>query len=204
MNAADKKTNPTMQLTRRTVLALPLAAAALQGATLPRPAEPLKIPRPGGLGPVDPTAYKGKVVALLFLLTTCPHCKAFSKALETVSKELGPLGFQVLGAAINDNTGRLVTAFAQETGATFPIGYVKQEVSNDYLQIPSMQTMYMPQLVLIDRKGMIRYHHPGQDEKFYGNQEANLRAEVKLLLAEKGGAGVPAPKGAAKVAGKKS
>jgi thiol-disulfide isomerase/thioredoxin len=203
MKAADSKTNTKMNLTRRTVLALPFAAAALQGASLPRPAAPLTIARPGGVAPVDPTAYKGKVVALLFLLTTCPHCKAFSKALETVQKELGPQGFQVLGAAINDNTGRLVTGFVQETGATFPVGFVKQEVSNDYLQIPSMQTMYMPQLLLIDRKGMIRYHHPGQDEKFYGNQEANLRAEVKLLLAEKGGPAAAAPKGPAKP-GKKS
>ncbi len=187
MKASGKsKTN----LTRRTVLTLPLAAAALQGATLPRPAQEVKIPRPGGVPPIVLSEYKGKVVALLFLLTTCPHCKAFSKSLEKVSKELGPQGFQVIGAAINDPTGRLVSAFVAETGATFPVGYVKQEVSNEFLQHPSMVSMYMPQLALIDRKGMVRFQHGGEDSKYYNDQENNLRAEVKLLLAEKAG---PAP-----------
>lgn len=190
------KNKRTGKLTRRTVLALPLAAAALQGAVIPRPAPELKIPRPGGVPPIDVSAYKGKVVALLFLLTTCPHCKAFSKSLEKISKELGPQGFQVLGAAINDPTGRLVSGFVQETGATFPVGFVKQEVCNEYLQFTSMQTMYMPQLAIIDRKGTIRYQHPGED-KFYNDQENNLRTEVKLLLAEKAAA-APATKAAAK------
>lgn len=183
-------------LTRRTMLALPLAAAALQGATIPRPTPALKIPRPGGVPPIELSAYKGKVVAMFFLLTTCPHCKAFSKALTNVSKELGPMGFQVVGAAINDDTGRLVTGFAQETGATFPVGYVKQEIANQYLEFTTMMTMYMPQLALIDRKGMIRYQHGGDDEKFFNDGEVNLRKEVKLLLAE-GGAGA-APKAAPK------
>jgi thiol-disulfide isomerase/thioredoxin len=187
-NLRGKLTDP---LTRRTVLALPLAAAALQGATIPRPAPELKIPRPGGVPPIVLSEYKGKVVALLFLLTTCPHCKAFSKTLEKVSKELGPQGFQVVGAAINDPTGRLVSAFVQETGATFPVGYVKQEISNEFLQHPSMVSMYMPQLALIDRKGVVRFQHPGEDQ-FYNDQENNLRKEVKLLLAEKAGA-TPAP-----------
>ena len=196
-----KKTVMTpANLTRRTVLALPLAAAALQGANLPRPTPALKIPRPGGVPPIDPAAHKGKVVAMFFLLTTCPHCKAFSRALTNVSKELGPLGFDVVAAAINDDTGRLVTGFVQETGATFPVGFVKQEVCNEYLQHPSMVTMYMPQLALIDRKGMIRYQHGGDDEKFFNDGENNLRKEVKLLLAEKatGGAPAAAPKAAPK------
>jgi len=187
-------TSSKYNLTRRTVLALPLAAAALQGATIPRPAPDLKVPRPGGVPPIDLSAYKGKVVAMLFLLTTCPHCKAFSRTLEKVSKELGPQGFQVVGAAIDDPTGRLVSGFVQETGATFPVGFVQKEVPNAYLQHPSMVTMYMPQLALIDRKGVIRYQHGGEDEKFYNNQENNLRAEVKLLLAEKGGAAAPPTK----------
>ena len=182
-------------LTRRTVLALPVAAAMLetarlQAATIPRPMPALKIPRPGGQPPIELAAYKGKVVAMFFLLTTCPHCKAFSKALERVSKELGPQGLQIVGAAINDDTGRLVTGFAQETGATFPIGYVKQQMANEFLQIPTMAEMYMPQLAIIDRKGMVRFQHPGEDP-WYGDQENNFRKEAKMLLAEKAGSSGP-------------
>ena len=141
---------------------------------------------------------------MFFLLTTCPHCKAFSKTLEKVSKELGTQGFQVVGAAIDDPTGRLVSGFVAETGVTFPVGYVQKEVPHTFLQHPAMSTMYMPQLALIDRKGIIRYQHGGEDETFYNNQEVNLKTEVKLLLAEKSGAAAAAPKPAGKPAPTKS
>jgi thiol-disulfide isomerase/thioredoxin len=185
---------PQCELTRRGLLALPLAlsiAGSALAAGLPRPAAELKIPRPGGQPPIDLASYKGKVVAMMFLLTTCPHCKAFAGTLEKVSQELGT-GFQPIGAAIDDPTGRKVTDFGRETGAKFPIGFVKQELANQFLEFPSMKSMYMPQLALIDRAGMVRYHHPGEDP-FYNDQEANLRKEVKLLLAEKAaGGGAPA------------
>jgi hypothetical protein len=51
-------------------------------------------------------------------------------------------------------------------------------------------------MVFIDRKGVIRAQYPGSD-KFYENEEANMRKEIEALLKEPGGA-------PAKPAGKKA
>jgi hypothetical protein len=46
-----------------------------------------------------------------------------------------------------------------------------------------MLTLYVPHLVFIDRKGVIRAQYPGSD-KFYENEEANIRKEIEALLKE--------------------
>jgi hypothetical protein len=65
-----------------------------------------------------------------------------------------------------------------------------------------MKTMYMPQLVVIDRKGVIRFHHPGEDQAFYGSEEANMRKEIAQLVKE--GATPSSKKAQAKKAVKQS
>ena len=57
----------------------------------------------------------------------------------------------------------------------------------------------MPQLALIDRKGVIRAQYPGND-KFFQDEEKNLRAVFDSLLKEGSGSRKRAPssKGAAR------
>jgi hypothetical protein len=43
--------------------------------------------------------------------------------------------------------------------------------------------MYVPILVFIDRKGMIRYQYTG-DDPFFQNQEKNVRETIEQLLKE--------------------
>jgi len=50
-------------------------------------------------------------------------------------------------------------------------------------------SMLMPQLVVIDRKGVIRHQFPGGD-KFFENEEKNLR-DVLLPLLKAGAAAAP-------------
>jgi hypothetical protein len=54
----------------------------------------------------------------------------------------------------------------------------------DFLQHPVMLQLYMPQLVLIDRKGVIRAQHGGTDD-FFKNEDQNIRDLVTKLLKEK-------------------
>jgi hypothetical protein len=46
--------------------------------------------------------------------------------------------------------------------------------------------MYVPVLVFIDRKGMIRHQYLG-DDPFQQNQEKNLRDTIEALLKEPAG-----------------
>jgi len=57
-------------------------------------------------------------------------------------------------------------------------------------------SLMMPQLVVIDRKGVIRYQYPGNDP-FFENEEKNLR-EILLPLLKQGTAAPAKAKAAAK------
>ena len=50
------------------------------------------------------------------------------------------------------------------------------------------RTFYVPQMVFIDRKGVIRGQYGGTDAFLGDQQEANMRGMVEKLLAEPGGA----------------
>jgi peroxiredoxin len=189
MNMSNKS------LSRRTVLTLPVAAGlagtAASAMNTPQPAPPLAFRLADGKT-IDLANYKGKVVVLEFLLTTCPHCQRCSSIMQKLYKEFGETKVQMLGVAVNDMAHMLIAEYSQKLSLTYPVGYGSRELSHNFLQHPFMKTMYMPQLVIIDKKGVVRFHHPGEDQAFYASEEANMRKEIAQLLAE--GAAAPATK----------
>src|SRR5947207_2063281 len=54
---------------------------------------------------------RGKVVALAFISTTCPHCQRYTQTLSAIQKEYATRGVQVLAAAFNDGAQSLLPAF---------------------------------------------------------------------------------------------
>src|SRR3954452_10129699 len=67
--------------------------------------------------------YRGKVVALEFIFTTCPHCQAAAKVMSKYQQEYGPCGFQALDIAVNDNADLLVENFSRDYQVGFPVGW---------------------------------------------------------------------------------
>jgi thiol-disulfide isomerase/thioredoxin len=153
-------------------------------AIIPRQASDIAIVMPGG-NVVKPSQFRGKVVVLELLLTTCPHCQRASQTLDRIYKDLGPKGFQPLGAAINDDTGKLVPEYVAKFNISYPIGRTTRDTAVEFLQHPIMQSLLMPQIVIIDRAGNIRAQYSG-DDKFFAEEEKNLRDIIQRLLAEGG------------------
>lgn len=189
---------PTKKLSRRKMLTLPaavgLASTGAVAMNTPQPAPPLAFRLADQKTTIDLARYKGKVVVLEFLLTTCPHCQRCSSIMQKLYQEFGPKDVQMLGCAVNDMSHMLIAEYSQKLSLTFPVGYGSRELSHEFLQHPFMKTMYMPQLVLIDRKGIVRFHHPGEDQAFYSNEEENMRREVAQLVKEGAPAAAPASK----------
>ena len=165
-----------------------LAAAFLTSASA------ADVPRPAG--PIDFISYtgervrlsdlKGKVVVVEFLLTYCGGCKHSAGILARLQNEYGPRGLQVVGLAIDDGAGPKIPQFVRETGANFPIGVYGNEKAHEYLQISLMSSMMMPQLAIIDRQGMIREQHGGNDPWMApAIEEMNLRKLIEKLLSER-------------------
>lgn len=156
--------------------------AALHAAEVPRPAPEFVIKFTSGQQ-ILLSQYRGKVVALEFLSTTCPHCQTCSALLEKMYKEYGPRGFQPLAVAFNEMAGLLVPDYIKQSGLTFPVGFSERDPVLNYLQHPTILRLMVPQLIFIDRKGTIRAQHGG-DTDFFTNEEKNMRAQIEALLKE--------------------
>jgi peroxiredoxin len=164
------------------VLSLGLLAASAGAVTVPRPAPEFVIRGAGGEALLS--QYRGKVVLLAFIFTTCPHCQHSVGIMSEVQKEYASRGFQALGAAFNEMAAQLVPSFVTQFHPNFPVGYAARASVLEFLQVPSNVPLSVPVLVFIDKKGIIRSQHMGSDDPFFKDQEKSMRAELEALLKE--------------------
>jgi peroxiredoxin len=149
---------------------------------VPRQSPEFVINYPGGKQALL-TNYKGKVVVLAFIFTTCPHCQATCQMLSKLNTELEAKGFQALAVAVNPMALMLVNDFTRDYRVNFPVGASERDPALSYLQINGAERWVVPQLVLIDRKGVIRKQSPPLgDEKM--QEENSLRRDIENLLQE--------------------
>jgi hypothetical protein len=106
--------------------------------------------------------------------------------LAKLSAEYGPKGFQPVGVAFNDMAGMLVPDFIKNNGVTFPVGFSQREQVMNYLGLSPDARVSVPQIVLIDRKGMIRQQSLSLNDDRTAS-EANLRTMIETLLKEPAG-----------------
>ncbi len=169
---------------------IPLAVSLALGvsplvatAPVPRKSPEFTIVEPSGKQ-TQLSSFKGKVVLIEFLLTNCPHCMRVSQTLTTLHKELGPRGFQPIAIAFDVNiTGAGVTSFAQRFGVTYLMGYTSSDKVDAYLGRAPADRLQVPQIVVIDRGGVIRAQsRPRGDPNL--EQENPLRYLIDMLLKE--------------------
>lgn len=130
--------------------------------------------------------YRGKVVALEFIFTTCPHCQAASRIMTRFQQELGSRGFQAIDVAINDNADLLVDNFVKDYQVGFPVGWTPRDQMLTFMGFSLAERFVVPQLVLVDRKGMIRYQTPALADEAYGklmNEDA-IKQHIEELLSQ--------------------
>jgi len=130
------------------------------------------------------SSLKGKVVALLMVHTTCPHCQHTSQVFTELYKEYGPRGFQPVDAAFNTMANTLVSNFVKDYQIGYPVGYSTPEEVMAYLGYNVMERYTVPQIVWIDRRGSIRSQTPaaGDDPTYY--TESYWRNMIETLLKE--------------------
>ena len=160
--------------------------APLEGASVPRRSPEYAVKLTTGRQLLV-SSYRGKVVALMFVSTDCPHCAETCQLMDGIQKEYGPRGLQTLAVAFNPMAMMLVPEFIQRAQATFPVGYDERNTALAYLEIPSNQQLWVPIMVFIDRNGTIRGQYLG-DDKFFSDREKNIRGTLEMLLKEPAGA----------------
>jgi peroxiredoxin len=100
--------------------------------------------------------YRGKVVLLDFMKTSCPHCVMLAKTLDRVKRKYGPK-VVLLSVVLPPDTVRTVGSFMKENGlmnldVLFDCGQMSASYVRPSPQNPSID---LPYLFLIDQRGMI-------------------------------------------------
>jgi peroxiredoxin len=168
---------------RRICAGILFAAIALAIPPMPRKSPEFAIVQPSGKE-ILLSSYRGKVVLLGFFATWCQHCQNTSKVFNGLQEAFGAEGLQVVGIAFNpDADVAKVKDFAHLYAPSFPVGLSKTDNVITYLGISVMERFVYPQVVLIDRHGMIRAQ---SDPK--GSPElqelVQLRPQIEKLLNE--------------------
>jgi hypothetical protein len=183
---------------RRVAQLLPILTIAAVAANIPRKASDFAIALSDGKQ-TSLSQYQGKVVALVFILTTCPHCQGAVRCLSEDQNEFGPRGFQALGSAIEETARTNLPGFLRQFTPAFPVGYNQLRPVLDFMQHPPMVGPRMPLIAFIDRQGILRSQYEGYEPFLAQDQMAkNIRAKIVELLDE----GAPGAK--KKVTGKVS
>jgi peroxiredoxin len=170
-------------------LLLTSGMSGFAAAPVPRAATELNITDPAGKH-ILLSQYKGKVVLIQFLLTTCPHCQAMSRMVTTLQQQYGSRGFQAVGAAVNTADAMLIKNYIDEQHVGFPVGAVPYDVSRVFLGAADLNHgLSFPQVVIIDRKGQIQ----AQSEPD-GTEELQTQAYLSKFIEKLLGAPAAAKK----------
>jgi peroxiredoxin len=163
-----------------------LGSTAFAGSPVPRPAKELTVIQPAGK-PILLSGYRGKVVLVQFLYTTCSHCQDAARMYGKLQTELGSRGFEVVGVAFNPEAQErpeLVNSFVISNSIGFPVGVSSRQTVLSYLGASATDRVVVPQIVIIDRKGTVR-----AQSEFAGSpelqDESYVRSFLKRLLQEK-------------------
>lgn len=163
------------------------------GSFTPYPAPDFVVNLPEGKT-MHLSSLKGKVVVVECLFTTCPHCQHASQVFTQLYKEYGSRGFQPIGVAFNDELfakettpATIVNEFIQKFNVAYPVGWSDRERVLSFLGISAFDRFVVPQIVWIDRRGMVRSKTTpnGTDTEHYN--ETFWRQEIEALTKESGG-----------------
>jgi peroxiredoxin len=100
--------------------------------------------------------YRGKIVLIDIIQTTCPHCAQLAGVLEKVEAKYGDK-VAVLSLVIPPDNQSSVARFVAEHKVTAPVLFDCGQVSVSYLKAtPQSPKVNVPHLFLVDGQGMIR------------------------------------------------
>jgi thiol-disulfide isomerase/thioredoxin len=140
------------------------------------------------------SSLRGKVVVMEFLFIQSDHCRRVARLLNELNSELGARGFQAVGIVFDPPngggaSGRLIPALVSNLKLTYPVGYATKSEVDRYLGRTDKEILNIPQVIVIDRAGMIRAVSGGAGGNPGLEDADSLRAMIDALLKEEAGGG---------------
>jgi len=97
--------------------------------------------------------YRGKVVVLEFMKTTCPHCADFAEILAQVQQKYGDRVAVIAVANIPTDNPTTVKQYVTGHKVTYPVLLDMGQMEYSYVQKPNVD---LPHVYVIDANGYIR------------------------------------------------
>lgn len=152
--------NRKMLASTLALFALVLSALAQPEASLPRKSPELTISVPAGATTLL-SSYKGKVVVVEFFFIASQHCMNVAQVLNKINRELGSRGFQAVGIVFDPprvptSGEKVIPSLVEYFKLTYPVGFASKADVDAYLGRTGSELLAIPQMVVIDRAGIIR------------------------------------------------
>jgi peroxiredoxin len=133
----------------------------------------------------DLSQFKGNVVVIEFLLIRCSGCLRTAQTINKLSGEMAGRGFQPIGVAFDNGVDEpVIRDLANVLKLDYPVGYTTSAEVDRYLARAAAERVQVPQLVVIDRAGMIRAQSLPVGERSL-TDESYLRNLIGTLLDER-------------------
>jgi len=128
----------------------------------------------------DQQDYRGKVLILDIMLTTCPVCTKLADTLVAVQKKYGEqLG--IISIVTMPDNFQTADKFASEHKISWPVVFDSGQVLMSYLKVTPMNPqIHFPHLFLIDKEGVIRNDFEGTDDQYLSLE--GLSKEIDKLV----------------------
>lgn len=130
----------------------------------------------------DPQDYRGKVLIVELMQTTCAHCQKFSGVIEEALTKYGDKIGAVSIVTMPDTMDK-VKQYIADHNVHVPILFDCGQVMASYLKItPANPTVHFPHIFLVDGEGMIRndFAYGTATEKIFEGKA--LFPEIEKLL----------------------
>jgi cytochrome c biogenesis protein CcmG/thiol:disulfide interchange protein DsbE len=105
---------------------------------------------------VSVASFKGKVVLLNLWATWCEPCRHETPYLESLYRERGAEGLQILGVSMDTGDPKAVDDFVEQFGVTYTVARDPQMRAMDLFHVVGL-----PASFLVDRSGVLRWMQYG-------------------------------------------
>jgi peroxiredoxin len=181
------------------ILLLSLLLAACESSAAPAPPAPSATvgkPAPAwdvdwmGAKPIAPADLRGKVVLVRWFTDGCSLCLDSAPTLVALDRDLAARGLQVIGMYHHKGSRPLDPARVRELATSelhfrFPIAIDREWKTLRAWWLDPQPRAFTSVSFVIDRRGVVRYIHPGGSYAPGSDDAAQLRRTIDQLLAER-------------------
>jgi cytochrome oxidase Cu insertion factor (SCO1/SenC/PrrC family) len=148
-----------------------LAFCSFASAKTPRHVANVPVNLPGGKSLNLETQYKGKVILLVMMSTTCEDCQLALQDLMKMQNEFKGRPFQAVAVACEPDADKLLGPYLDRFRPTIPVGFYNREQMFKMADFPDNTVATVPVFLFIDRAGTVRFQYQANDSALRNRPE---------------------------------